>query len=125
MKLSGFLAKAAFGTAWGAIATLSCSLSAKAETLASFCGYIPDSGLQTPVLEDCTFSWNTDAVEIDWENGIHTRFELVEGESGLYTDQRGSRVYAQRSHVGADAQFRLENGAVLVYWKAQQPTANL
>lgn len=111
--------------ALGAIATLGVSPSAKAESLASFCGYIPDSGLQTPLLENCLFSWDADTVEIDWENGIRTRFDLVEGESSLYTDQRGAMVYAQRSHVGADVQFRLESGTVLVYWKAQQPTANL
>ncbi|MGD1864560.1 MAG: hypothetical protein ACFB0D_08395 [Phormidesmis sp.] len=106
-------------TVLSAIAGLSLAQPAKAESRDSFCGYIPDSPLQTSILTPCTYSQERDAVEINWEEGdLHTRFESVDAKPGLYIDQAGGMVYAQRSHIGADAQFRLERGTVLVYWHA-------
>ncbi|MEO1792123.1 MAG: hypothetical protein AAFR25_07860 [Cyanobacteria bacterium J06629_19] len=106
-------------TVLATLAGMGMAQSAKAEARASFCGYIPDSPMQTAILTPCTYSREQDAIEIDWEEGdIHTRFESVEEKPGLYIDQAGGMVYAQRSHVGADAQFRLSRGTVLVYWRA-------
>jgi len=92
---------------------------ANAESRTSFCGYIPDSPLQTAILSPCTYAREQDVIAIDWEAGdIHTRFEAVDEKPGLYIDEGGSMVHMQRSQVGADAQFRLEQGTVLVYWRA-------
>ncbi|MEM9092981.1 MAG: hypothetical protein AAGC93_30175 [Cyanobacteria bacterium P01_F01_bin.53] len=101
------------------LATMGFAQSARAEARQSFCGYIPDSPLQTSIMTACTYSRNREAIEINWEEGdIYTRFEAVDEKPGTYIDQGGGIVYAQRSHVGADAQFRLERGTVLVYWQA-------
>lgn len=104
-------------SALSVIAGLGLAQSAKAENLPAFCSYIPDSPLQTAWMEPCSFSRQQDAIEIIWEeHDFHSRFESVEEEPGLYTDEQGGVVYAQKSYVGADVQFRLEHGTVLVYW---------
>ncbi len=87
---------------------------AQAESLRSFCKYVPNDNSSYTVARPCVFSMRQGLVDIIWDDGVINSFVPNPEQPFTYTDQRGGLVYQQSST--ANKTYQMEQGNLYVYW---------
>ncbi|MEH2229831.1 MAG: hypothetical protein V7K71_09315 [Nostoc sp.] len=99
-----------------AIASLSFSVSVKADTVNARCDVFPKGEDRATSSGPCTFSQRQGAVSIQLENGNSYDLLPSGNRPGNYRDRNGDAAYRQ-SGLGDRGQiYRLANESIFVYW---------
>ena len=89
---------------------------AQADSIQSYCEYVPNGVSQPEAAMPCVFSQHQGFVYITWEDGVTNEFEPVGDDPGNYVDQRGGLVYRRVSERNADSSYLMAQGTIHVYW---------
>lgn len=110
------LAKSYLAIAVTAIASLSISVVAHADTVNARCDVYPAGEDRATSSGPCTFSQRQGVVGIQLQNGQRYDLIPVGDQPGNYIDQNGNAAYRQ-SGLGDQGQiYRLANESIYVYW---------
>jgi len=102
-----------------AIALVSVSFPAQADTRKAYCEYFPIGESQAKVAMPCFFSMRQGAITIRWEDGVSDYFRPIPNRRYTYTDERGGIVYQQidedEYNGNSKRIFKMENGSIYVW----------
>ena len=116
MKINTNKALQTIGSLGLAIASLSFSLAARADTVDARCDVYPKGSDRATSSGLCTFSQRQGFVGIQLANGQRYDLQPVGDKPGNYQDQNGKPAYRQ-SGLGDKGQiYRLAKISIYVYW---------
>jgi hypothetical protein len=99
-----------------AIASLSVSLVAKADTVNARCDVYPRGADRASAVVPCTFSQRQGVVGIQLQNGKRYDLSPTGNQPGNYVDQDGQAAYRQAGLGDRGQIYRLANESIYVYW---------